>query len=246
MKHEDITTWKVGNLKNHYIWDIWQVKHNSLISCLKHRATINNIQPCFNCLAGIGWATDVGTVDITGHTSKLETSTNDSTETLAGNQTSSNGETISLPRNWSPLAPGPGENSTKSGGNRVDGSWDDETKCNSTPVWQPLLVLLARSLKVDVTHDGLDHGDGTKDDGEDTRVEWDTDIWISDGTGNGGPGSNGWSGERALAWEVLVDDAWVGGGEEDELEEKAVSMGSINKEEKMLGYLRCQGRARRR
>lgn len=68
-----------------------------------------------------------------------------------------------------------------------------------------------------MTEDSLDDGGGTKDDGEDTGVEWDPDIWISDGASDGGPCSNRWCSE----WAVLdggggVDDTWVGGGEEDE------------------------------
>lgn len=165
-------------------------------------------------LAGVSWATDTCTVDITGNASKLETGTDDTTKTLAGNHTSSNGKTISLPRNRSPLAPDVGENSPDNGGSGVDGTWDDETKGNSTPVRQPLLVLLARSLKVKVTEDGLDDGDGTKDDGKDTRVQRYADIWISNGAGNGGPGSDGWSSEWALL-DGGVGDTWIGGGKED-------------------------------
>ena len=67
-----------------------------------------------------------------------------------------------------------------------------------------------------MTEDSLDDGGGTKHDGENTRVEWDTDIWISDGTSDGSPGSNGWCSEWTAPLEVGVIDTWVGRGEEDE------------------------------
>lgn len=66
-----------------------------------------------------------------------------------------------------------------------------------------------------MTEDSLDDGGGTKDNGEDTRVEWDPDIWISDGSSDRGPGLNRWRKEWA-ALDAGVVDTWIGGGEEDE------------------------------
>lgn len=166
-------------------------------------------------LARIGWAANVGHIIPANYTTKLETSTNNTSQSLASNHTSSHGETINLPGDWLPLAPYGGENGTHDGGNGVDGSWDDETKGNSTPVRKPLLVLLARSLQIEVTKDSLNDGGGTKHDGEDTGVEWDTDIWVSDGTSDGGPGSNGWCREWAVR-DLRIIDTWVGGGKEYE------------------------------
>lgn len=165
--------------------------------------------------ACIGWATNVGHVTLANNTTKLETSTNNTSQSLTGNQTSSNGETISLPRNRLPLSPDGGSNGTHDGRNGVDGPWNDKTKGNSTPIRKPLLILLARSLEIEVTEDSLNDGGGTKHDGEDTGVERDTDIWVSDGTSDGGPGLDGWCREWTALAGARVVDTWVGGGEED-------------------------------
>lgn len=161
-------------------------------------------------------APKVRPVHIPRNSSELQCGTNDTTHTLSSNHTSRNSVPVDIPAGIAVLAPDSGDDGTKERRIGEDGNGQDEGESDGTPVGKVRAVLLTLTDEVVVAEDDLDDGHGAHDAGEYAGLDGDADAGVSDGLGNGGPSSHGRSHKRTGLIVVRVDDARVGGGEEDE------------------------------
>ena len=132
-----------------------------------------------------------------------------------GIRTSGNSIAVEIPGSHAVLPPHCGYDGSKKGSGGVNCLRNDPRDSNSTPVGEPLAVLLALANQVKVAEDTLRDRDETHDDGKDTALGRDLDGGVSDGLRNSSPGRDGWDKEGTVL-NLLVDDARVGAGEENE------------------------------
>lgn len=146
----------------------------------------------------------------------MQRGTNDTTHTLSSNHTSRNSISVDIPAGIAVLAPDSSDYGTKE--RRIGEDWNGqhEGERDGTPVGKIGAVLLTLTDEVVVTEDDLDDRHGAHNAGKDAGLDGDADAGVGDGLGDSGPSSHGRSLEGTVVIVVGVDDAGVGGGEEDE------------------------------